>query len=122
MPNPLSTDTETYVPFEEVWQALPLAPGSPVLILETLGDDGLGKAYTGRIGNWRMGLMEDGKGDYLAWREDWKEGEWEEVYAFGEGVRDKIVAVEKGEESWGEGDVVELAGRKWVVRQSGVSA
>ncbi|KAL8281102.1 hypothetical protein RQP46_006460 [Phenoliferia psychrophenolica] len=121
MPNPSSADLETYVPFEEVWQELPLASGSPVVFLESLGGDGMGKAYTARVGPWAIGLADE-NGEYLAWREEMVEGEWKSVFHFGgEAATRRIPRVEEME-GWSEGDVVELQGRSWIVRAAGASA
>ncbi|KAL8276398.1 hypothetical protein RQP46_011196 [Phenoliferia psychrophenolica] len=121
MPNPASLDTETYVPFEEVWQELPLAPGSPVIFLETVGGDGVGKAYSARVGPWALGLMDD-DGKYLAWRADLVDGQWKSVYNFGGSAATEQIPRVDMVESWEEGAVVEMNGRNWIVRAVGVSA
>lgn len=123
MPNPESKDDiSKYVPYEEIWQELGVAPGSPAVLLETVGGDGLGKAYTSRIGNWRLGLMDDGNGTYFAWRDDCVDGKWVEKYSIGEGCREKIVPLEEGQVDWTEGKIIALGRRDWIVRYSGVSA
>lgn len=121
MPNPGSEDTETYVPFEEIWRELPLASGSEVVFLETVGGDGLGKAYTARFGPWAIGLMDDA-GTYLAWRDDLVGGKWASIFSFGGAAAKAKVPRVEDVSGWSEGQVVELNGRSWVVRAVGQSA
>ncbi|KAM0752390.1 hypothetical protein T439DRAFT_324470 [Meredithblackwellia eburnea MCA 4105] len=122
MHNPDSETPEAYVPYEEVWRDLAVAPGSPVILLETIGGDDKGKAYTGRLANWRMALSDNGKGAFWAWREDFSAlNEWKVKYELPVGSRSHVPAV-TGDEDWEQGEVVRLEGRDWLVRLKGVTA
>ncbi len=119
MPNGESDQPDLYVPFEEVWDRQPLRSGSSCILLESVGGDGLGKAYTALVDRWALGLEDTGKGGYRAWRDDKAEnGTWKEIYTFG-GV-DSRKAIPKLPETpptdWKVGSIQSLAGREWVVR------
>jgi hypothetical protein len=124
MPNPDAPETERDVnaAFEEVWEVLELPVGSPVVFLEsTAEEEGLGKAFLARVGDYQLGLKDDCKGNYTAWRDELRDGKWTEVYNIGTGAKEGVKPLGGDLPAWEKGAVVHHGDRKWVVREIGVS-
>jgi len=137
MPNPARNNEMT--PYEEVWRVLsPRSGGEVAYILESCDDDGKGvgevgrKTFIGRIGGQLLVLTEkrdEGENGithvtYAARREEWDETRWTskcQIGAFSSGIPSFVkmnlgIAGFEGEENWKTGDVIELVGKKYMVR------
>ena len=116
MPNPDSSD-QAYVPFEEVWQRLPVPAGEVAVLLESLGGDRQGKAYLAQVAGWRMGLMDSGKGVFHGWRDQKDGSEWRRIRQTSDHSRDVLKAVPEDVITQAEeGKVISWADRQWIVR------
>jgi len=137
MPNPARNNEMTS--YEEIWRVLTPRPGGEVAyILESLDADEHGsgeegrKTFIGRIGGELLVLTEKRDEDehgithvfYAARREEWIETGWRRKYQTG-GFLSGVPSFErmnlrvdgvKGEEAWKKGDVVEVGGKKYLVR------
>lgn len=123
MPNPQSSDPDVNADFEEIWHALELPLGSEVIFMETINDhETLGKGFLVKVGAWQLGLLDDGKGQYFAWREDEFSGQTRNIYIFGEGAKEKVLPLRSVSPNWKSGETVSHGGREWIIRELGSSA
>jgi len=105
----VNPSTGVLMAYEEIWQSIPVA-GEEVILLESVGDND--KTFLGRIGIWFQGIgTKDGKVNAV--RAELKKGKWERIFVFGD---EKMVPLCPGTEGWRTGDVVQVEGRWWTVR------
>lgn len=117
MPNPDSSDPDTYTPFEEVWQRLSIRSNTPAILIESIGGDSFGKAYFAQVDRWRIGLMDTGAGKFHGWRDEHDGTSWQSIRTVDASSRDVITPLSDDMiERAVEGEILRWAGRDWVVR------
>jgi hypothetical protein len=117
MPNPDSSDPDTYTPFEEVWERLSIRTGHPAILIESIGGDSLGKTYFAQVDRWRIGLMDTGRGKFHGWRDEHDGTCWQPIRTIDTTSRDAITPLSQDMiEQAVEGETLRWAGRDWVVR------
>lgn len=120
--------------YEEIWRRLPIIPsvqGERVhcFFIES-EEDGLRKAFIGRIGNREIGMIDAGEGHcqfgYRS-RKCGVEGEvWETLYESTEGSAGQqleeslpVLSAAGFDENIAVGESFEAVGRRWIVRENG---
>ncbi|EGU11844.1 Proteophosphoglycan 5 [Rhodotorula toruloides ATCC 204091] len=79
----VNPETGKIAAYEEVWRRLPLSQddGPPrIVILECVGDEADGKAFVGRVGDYKLGMV-DGAGGFGVVRRERGDGVWRAVCA-----------------------------------------
>ncbi|KAK4333915.1 hypothetical protein RTBOTA2_002634 [Rhodotorula toruloides] len=113
----VNPETGKIAAYEEVWRRLPLSQddGPPrIVILECVGDEADGKAFVGRVGDYKLGMV-DGAGGFGVVRRERGDGVWRAVCATGAG---RLLPTLDGVQEYVEGHTVQLAGRAWRVLES----
>ena len=117
MPNPDSSDPDTYTPFEEVWQRLPIRNDTPAILIESIGGDSFGKAYFAQVDRWRIGLMDTGSGKFHGWRDEHDGTRWQPIRTIDATSRNVITPLSEDMiDRAVEGEILRWADRDWVVR------
>lgn len=118
MPNPLSDDPLTPVPYEEIWRRLPF-PTGPVraTFLRSVAADG-GRAFIARVGPYQLGVGWAPDENFSARRSEWVGDEWTETRCVGGEHARATLPLVPNVVVGNAGDKIELAGRVWTVLEN----
>lgn len=115
MYNPETQQNEEYV---EIWRRHFTAVGAAFFVLESKTDTG--EFYLGRVGTRALGLGVTKAGEYVAWRADLVEGNWDVVF---KQDQSGALPMMPSDPSWLKGtvmgDKITLRDREWVVKTVG---
>lgn len=120
MPNPLSSDPSTAVPYEEIWRRLPLPPAPTVRATFLRSEGPGGRAFVGRVGGYQLGVCGPEAGFYwfYARRSECLYGEWRETRCVGGVPARQNLPLVPDAFAGKEGDEVALGDRVWVVLEN----
>jgi hypothetical protein len=114
MYNPISGEYEEYI---ERWRRYKGLKGGRYCVLERVNGEKGEKSYIGCVGDEALGLQDNGKGGYSAYRAERRGESW--VRVFEQDARGLPDLPNEIPESWQEGCEVDLGESEWVVRTVG---